>query len=208
MNARSAVRRVRQTRFVPGTEFVGRRSGRLRPVGALARASSRRSTIERHNSRSSQRDRRFADAALELSERRVMLRAGVYWGTGLGGATSIEEAYRQLYRRERARTPDRGRARDEQRGRRDTSRSPTACAVRCSTSRPRARHRRRAIGEAYRAIRHGYADVIIAGGSEALVTNGNLRRVGRDAGPRACRPRGPLAQLQTVLGQSHWHRAR
>ena len=32
-----------------------------------------------------------------------------------------------------------------------------------------------AIGEAYRAIKHGYADVIVAGGSEALVTNGNLR---------------------------------
>jgi 3-oxoacyl-[acyl-carrier-protein] synthase II len=32
-----------------------------------------------------------------------------------------------------------------------------------------------AIGEACRAIRHGYADVIVAGGSEALVTNGVLR---------------------------------
>jgi 3-oxoacyl-[acyl-carrier-protein] synthase II len=31
------------------------------------------------------------------------------------------------------------------------------------------------IGEAYRAIKAGYADVIVAGGSEALVTNGNLR---------------------------------
>jgi 3-oxoacyl-[acyl-carrier-protein] synthase II len=31
------------------------------------------------------------------------------------------------------------------------------------------------IGEAYRAIHHGYADVIVAGGSEALITNGNLR---------------------------------
>jgi 3-oxoacyl-[acyl-carrier-protein] synthase II len=31
------------------------------------------------------------------------------------------------------------------------------------------------IGEAYRAIKAGYADVILAGGSEALVTHGNLR---------------------------------
>jgi 3-oxoacyl-[acyl-carrier-protein] synthase II len=31
------------------------------------------------------------------------------------------------------------------------------------------------IGEAYRAIKAGYADVIVAGGSEALVTYGNLR---------------------------------
>jgi 3-oxoacyl-[acyl-carrier-protein] synthase II len=32
-----------------------------------------------------------------------------------------------------------------------------------------------AIGEAYRAIKHGYADALVAGGSEALITNGNLR---------------------------------
>jgi len=32
-----------------------------------------------------------------------------------------------------------------------------------------------AIGEAYRAIRYGHADVILAGGSESLITLGNLR---------------------------------
>ncbi|MFI5230638.1 MAG: beta-ketoacyl synthase N-terminal-like domain-containing protein, partial [Gemmatimonadales bacterium] len=37
----------------------------------------------------------IADAELRLTERETV-RAGVYWGTGLGGATSIEESYRQL----------------------------------------------------------------------------------------------------------------
>ena len=32
-----------------------------------------------------------------------------------------------------------------------------------------------AIGEAMRAIRHGYADVMLAGGSEALLTLGTIK---------------------------------
>src|SRR4051812_12852565 len=38
----------------------------------------------------------IADASLTLSDD-DMNRAGVYWGTGLGGATSIEESYRQIF---------------------------------------------------------------------------------------------------------------
>jgi 3-oxoacyl-[acyl-carrier-protein] synthase II len=38
----------------------------------------------------------IGDASLELTDDESF-RAGVYWGTGLGGATSIEESYRQLY---------------------------------------------------------------------------------------------------------------
>src|SRR5206468_4824628 len=36
------------------------------------------------------------DAALDVSEEESM-RAGVYWGTGLGGATTMEESYRNLF---------------------------------------------------------------------------------------------------------------
>jgi len=99
---------------------------------------------------------------------------GVYWGTGLGGATSIEEAYRLLHL-------GGGRVRPSSvvLGMNNGAAGNVSIAhglrgpvlnisTACSSSAG-------GIGEAYRAIKHGYADVILAGGSEALVTDGNLR---------------------------------
>jgi 3-oxoacyl-[acyl-carrier-protein] synthase II len=100
--------------------------------------------------------------------------AGVYWGTGLGGATSIEDSYRELY-------AGRGRVRPTsvvlamnnaaagQISIANGLRGPVLnVSTACSSSAA-------AVGEAYRAIKHGFADTIVAGGSEALITNGNLR---------------------------------
>ncbi len=115
----------------------------------------------------------LSDASLELDDEDAQ-RAGVYWGTGLGGATSIEDAYRALFR------SDRGRMRPTTvvMGMSNSAAAHISIAHRlrgpqvnistaCSSSAA-------SIGEAYRAIRHGYADVIVAGGSEALLTDGNL----------------------------------
>ncbi|MEO8481988.1 MAG: beta-ketoacyl-[acyl-carrier-protein] synthase family protein [Acidobacteriota bacterium] len=115
----------------------------------------------------------IADAELPLADE-ALRRAGVYWGTGLGGASSIEEAYRLLFVSERGRL----RPTTVVLGMSNSSaafislkhgfRGPqlnisTACASSAMS-----------IGEAARAIRHGYADVIVAGGSEALLTFGNI----------------------------------
>lgn len=114
----------------------------------------------------------IADACLELSEQQS-LRAGVYWGTGLGGATSIEESYRNFFAgngRVRPTTVVMGmnNAAAGQISITHCLRGPvlnfsTACSSSAS-----------AIGEAYRAIQYGQADIVVAGGSEALVTLGNL----------------------------------
>jgi len=115
----------------------------------------------------------FADASLTASSDDTR-HAGVYWGTGLGGAATIEESYRLLHL-------GGGRVRPSSvvLGMNNAAagnisianglRGPllnvsTACSSSASS-----------IGEAYRAIRAGYADMIVAGGSEALVTYGNLR---------------------------------
>jgi beta-ketoacyl-acyl-carrier-protein synthase II len=115
----------------------------------------------------------ISDASLELDDEES-LRAGVYWGTGLGGATSIEESYRRLFATEGRRV-------------RPTSvvlgmsnaaaahisithhlRGPLLnISTACSSSAA-------SIGEAYRAIQAGHVDVVVAGGSEALITHGNL----------------------------------
>jgi 3-oxoacyl-[acyl-carrier-protein] synthase II len=101
-------------------------------------------------------------------------RFGVYWGTGLGGATSIEESYRQLYAGSgRVRPTSVVLAMNNAAGGNvsiaNGLRGPVInVSSACSSSAT-------AIGEAYRAIKHGYADALVAGGSEALITNGNLR---------------------------------
>ena len=102
-------------------------------------------------------------------------RAGVYWGTGMGGADTLESAYTCLI------------GSDEKRLRPLTVVTAMANAAAaqisiefsllgpmlsisnaCSSS-------AMAIGEAMRAIRFGEIDVAIVGGSEALLTSGTLR---------------------------------
>lgn len=115
----------------------------------------------------------LADASLDLTEEETF-RAGVYWGTGLGGATTIEESYREVF-------AGKGRVRPTTvvLGMNNAAAGNVSIAnglrgpllnvsTACSSSAT-------SVGEAYRAIRGGYADVIVAGGSEALITYGNLR---------------------------------
>lgn len=146
------------------------------------------------------------DAHLELADDEA-LAAGVYWGTGLGGASSIEESYRQLYGGNGRVRPasvvlGMSNAAAGQISIANGLRGPVLnVSTACSSSAS-------AIGEAYRAIKHGYVDVIVAGGSEALVTNGNLPRVGCNASAGSRRSGRPVAELQTILGKSHRHRTR
>ena len=113
------------------------------------------------------------DASLSLSDEEL-LNAGVYWGTGLGGAATIEDSYKRYF---------------ESAGRRVR---PTAVVLgmnNAAAAHVSMAHRFRgpmlnistacsssaaSIGEAYRLIRNGDADVMLAGGSEALITPGNL----------------------------------
>lgn len=113
-----------------------------------------------------------ADAGLALTEEESW-RAGVYWGTGLGGASSIEQCYQLLYAGRRVRPTavvlGMNNAAAGQISIANGLRGPLVnVSTACSSSAT-------SIGEACRAIRAGYADVIVAGGSEALVTDGNLR---------------------------------
>ena len=115
----------------------------------------------------------IGDAGLELTEEESWS-AGVYWGTGLGGATSIEQCYHMLYvggGRVRPTSVVLGmnNAAAGQISIANGLRGPLVnVSTACSSSAT-------SIGEAYRAIKSGYANVIVAGGSESLVTDGNLR---------------------------------
>jgi 3-oxoacyl-[acyl-carrier-protein] synthase II len=116
----------------------------------------------------------IADAQLTLTEEESH-RAGVYWGTGLGGATTIEESYRQMYGTPGARVRPSSVVMGMSNG--AAGHVSIAHGLRgplvnisnaCSSSAV-------SIGEGARAIHDGYAEVVVAGGSEALITLGNLR---------------------------------
>ena len=137
-----------------------------------------------------------ADARLQLdTEDRT--RVGVCLGTGMGGARTIEDAYLALHRR----GANSVRPLTVPMAMNTAAASHIALAhsiegpnltysTACSSSAV-------AIGEASRLVRHGYADVVIAGGTEALLTDGVMRawdalrtlaEVDRDNPARSCRP--------------------
>lgn len=101
-------------------------------------------------------------------------RIGVYWGTGMGGANTLEGAYRSVYGRNdfRLRPLSVVMAMNNAAGSnvavRWGLRGPFAnFSTACSSS-------AMAIGEAMHAIQSGRADTVIAGGAEALLTPGVL----------------------------------
>ncbi|OIQ99201.1 3-oxoacyl-[acyl-carrier-protein] synthase 2 [mine drainage metagenome] len=115
-----------------------------------------------------------ADAALVFDDE-TRDRAGVFWGTGMGGAQTIEQGYNDVYLQGQDRVRplsvpmSMNNAATAQIGIEYGIRGPaltysTACASSAN-----------AIGEAFRAIRHGEIDLAVAGGSEALLTFGALK---------------------------------
>ncbi|HET7364000.1 MAG TPA: beta-ketoacyl-[acyl-carrier-protein] synthase family protein [Burkholderiales bacterium] len=113
-------------------------------------------------------------AASGLDAARAPERVGVYWGTGLGGAHTLEAAYKQIYEARQWRVRPltvvmaMNNAAASNVAVRHGLRGPFAnYATACSSS-------AMALGEAMHAIRAGRADAIVAGGSEALLTPATL----------------------------------
>jgi len=114
------------------------------------------------------------DAQLLLSEQELH-RAGVYMGSGMGGATTLEEGYVEIFQRENPRI----KPLSVLLGMNNAAASHLSLAYHlqgpnvtfataCASSAI-------AIGEAYRKIKDGYADVMLAGGSESLLTQGIIK---------------------------------
>jgi len=136
-------------------------------------------------------------------------RTGIYWGTGMGSAGTLEDSYRSIFRENNWRLKPTSIV---------TGMNNAAAAVislefgvtgpaltysvACSSSAV-------AIGEAMRAIRHGIIDCAIVGGSEALLTRGvlsawsALRTLAKDDFRDASRSCKPFSSDRTgfVLGE-------
>jgi 3-oxoacyl-[acyl-carrier-protein] synthase II len=113
----------------------------------------------------------LANAGPSAAERN---RIGVYWGTGMGGAHTLDGAYKSVYGKNdfRLRPLSVVMAMNNAAGSNVAVkwglRGPFAnFSTACSSS-------AMAIGEAMHAIRSGRADAMVAGGSEALLTPGML----------------------------------
>jgi len=114
------------------------------------------------------------DAQLVLSDAEYH-RAGVYMGSCLGGASTLEEGYIEVFKRENPRIKplsvllSMNNAAASHLSIKYHLQGPNITyATACSSSAI-------AVGEAYRQIKHGYADVMLAGGAEAMLTLGAMK---------------------------------
>lgn len=124
-------------------------------------------------------------------------KAGVYFGTGIGGAAALEAGYDNYFDKSRGRVPPltvvsaMANAPAAHISIHHAIRGPVITySVACASSSV-------AIGEAYRAIRDGYLDIAIAGGAEAMTTPGMveawaamrvLAKPDAEFPERSCRP--------------------
>ena len=102
-------------------------------------------------------------------------RTGVYIGSGMGGANTIEEEYDQLFRH----NADRVRPLAVLMVMNNAAASHISIEYGlsgpCLTVSTACASSTNAIGEAFRQIRDGYVDVMLAGGTEAFLTYGGYR---------------------------------
>ena len=114
------------------------------------------------------------DARLVLKESEYQ-RSGVYMGSCLGGAGTLEDGYIEVFRHENPRIKplsvllSMNNAAASHLSIKYRLQGPNITyATACASSAI-------AIGEAYRQIKHGYADVMLAGGAEAMLTLGAMK---------------------------------
>ena len=116
----------------------------------------------------------WSDAKLSLDEKEKE-RAGVYLGTGLGGANTIEDVFVRLFKQNAERVKPLSVLMIMNNASAAYISIEYGLSGPCMTLSIACASSSNAIGEAFRQIRDGYADVMIAGGTEAFLTYGVFR---------------------------------
>lgn len=116
----------------------------------------------------------WSDSGIELDDEGKK-RAGVYIGTGMGGAQSMDDVYSRLYKNNAPRVSPRFVTKVMC----NSSASHISMQYKltgpCLTFSNACSSSSVAIGEAYRQIKTGYADIILAGGAESFLTYGSFK---------------------------------
>jgi 3-oxoacyl-[acyl-carrier-protein] synthase II len=115
----------------------------------------------------------WQDSGLRLDEEGKK-RAGVYLGTGMGGANTLEASYEQLFQHKVKRLHPLTVVMVMHNAAASCISIERGLKGPCLTFSTACSSSAVAIGEAFRLIKHGYADVMLAGGTESLLTYGNL----------------------------------
>ncbi len=114
----------------------------------------------------------LAQSGLTLADERQAGDSGVFWGTGMGGASTVEAGYVDLF------VAGKTRVRPMSVVAGMNNAAAAQIALRCQFKGAVNNYSSacvssaQAIGEAFRHIRHGYAERVLAGGAEALLTYG------------------------------------
>jgi len=115
----------------------------------------------------------WQDSGLQLDERGKR-HAGVYLGTGMGGANTLEASYEQLYLQKVKRLHPLTVVMAMNNAAASCISIDHGLKGPCLTFSTACSSSSVAIGEAFRLVKHGYADVMLAGGTESLLTYGIL----------------------------------
>ena len=113
----------------------------------------------------------WKDSGMELSEEEKR-RSGVYLGTGMGGARTLEASYEQLFRQQVKRLHPLTVVMVMNNAAASCISIEYGLKGPCLTYSTACSSSAVAIGEAFRLIKHGYTDVMLAGGTESLLTCG------------------------------------
>ncbi len=116
----------------------------------------------------------WKDAKLSLSDKERE-RAGVYLGTGLGGANTIEDVFVRLFKQNADRVKPLSVLMIMNNASASYISIEYGLSGPCMTLSIACASSANAIGEAYRQIRDGYADLMLSGGVEAFLTYGVFR---------------------------------
>ena len=116
----------------------------------------------------------WSGSGLELSDEEK-LRSGVYLGTGMGGANSLDEMFGKLYKNDATRVSPLFVTKIMSNASASHISIQYGLAGPCLTYTTACSSSAVSIGEAFRLIKAGYADVILAGGAESLLAYGSFK---------------------------------
>lgn len=116
----------------------------------------------------------WSDSCIELDDEEKK-RAGVYIGTGMGGAQSLDDLFSRLYKKNEPKVSPRFVTKIMC----NSSASHISIQYKlsgpCLTFSTACSSSSVAIGEAYRQIKTGYTDIVLAGGAESFLTYGSFK---------------------------------
>ncbi len=102
-------------------------------------------------------------------------RSGVYLGTGMGGANSLDEMFTKLYKADATRVSPLFVTKIMANAPASHVAIQYGLTGPCLTFSTACSSSAVAIGEAFRQIKHGYSDIILAGGTESLLAYGSFK---------------------------------